>query len=153
MVEQRWVLIVKSLNRPGVLAAAASVFSNRGVSLETVLGSGIASTRTEDARFILGFRATERKQKMLLRALERLSTVLEINAYSYNDPNLRTIAVAKVSQLDGIDLSTVATETISQTDQERMLLLTGSVTAVEQLIEQLRQQNLLLDVVITTITV
>ncbi len=69
MSEQRWVFVVKALDQPGTLTAAASVFSNRGISLEAVLGSGIASTVIEDGRLILSFRATKRKQEMLLRAL------------------------------------------------------------------------------------
>lgn len=153
MSEQRWVFVVKSLDRPGVLTAAASVFSNRGVSLEAVLGSGIASTRAEDARFILSFRATERKKEMLLRVLERLSAVIQVDAYLYDDPRLRSIAVAKVSSLAGIDLDTIVTESISESAEAQTLLLTGTTVAIEQFVEDLRQKNQLIDVVITVIAI
>lgn len=155
MSEQRWVFVVKALDQPGTLAAAASVFSNRGVSLEAILGSGIASTAIEDGRLILSFRATERKKEMLLRALERLASVLQVKDYPYADANLRAIAIAKVSSLKNIllDLDTaVQTETISQTAEEQVLLLTGSTSAVEQVIQALRQQSVLLDLVTAAIT-
>jgi len=43
--QQRWVFVVRALNRPGTVTAAAAVFSNRGVSLEGILGSGIDTMR------------------------------------------------------------------------------------------------------------
>lgn len=153
MAEQRWVFVVKSLDQPGALTAATAIFSNRGISLEAILGSGIAATSAEDARIILSFRATERRKKMLLRVLERLSTVLAVNTYAYDDPQLRAIAVAKVLHLVGIDLESVISETISQTETGQTLLFTGSALAVEALIKQLRQQSLLIDIVTTAITV
>lgn len=153
MTEQRWVFVVKSLDQPGALTAATAIFSNRGISLEAILGSGIAATSAEDARIILSFRATERRKKMLLRVLERLSTVLAVNTYAYDDPQLRAIAVAKVLHLVGIDLESVISETISQTETGQTLLFTGSALAVEALIKQLRQQSLLIDIVTTAITV
>ncbi|MBI4785022.1 MAG: hypothetical protein HY785_27520 [Oscillatoriophycideae cyanobacterium NC_groundwater_1537_Pr4_S-0.65um_50_18] len=154
MSEQRWVFVVKALDQPGTLTAAASVFSNRGISLEAVLGSGIASTVIEEGRLILSFRATERKQDMLLRALERLSSVLQVTSYLYDDPRLRTIAIAKVSSLQDIsfDPDLIQMETIATSPNSLRLLLTGSTLAVEQVVQTLRQASVLLDLVTATIT-
>ena len=155
MLERRWVFVVQVLDKPGALTATASVFSNRGVSLEAILGSGIAATTEEDGRLIFRFLATDRKKEMLQRVLERLSKVIQVDAYLYDDPKLRAIAVIKACNLDGIDLSSkaVQTETISQTETSQTFLLTGATLAVEQVIETLRQQSRLLDVVMAAITV
>jgi acetolactate synthase small subunit len=155
MSEQRWVFVVKVLDKPGALSAAASVFSNRGVSLEGVLGSGIAATTVEDARLIFSFRAVERKKDLLLRALQRLAKVVHIDVYPYSDPNLRAIAIAKVSSLDSLELSaeTLRSETIAQTSEGLTVLFTGSTAAVETVIETLRQHHALLDVVGSAIAV
>ena len=155
MPEQRWVFVVKCVDRPGVLTAAASVFSNRGVSLEAILSSGIAATSIETGRLILSFRATDRKKEMLLRALGRLSSVLQVDHYPYDDPALRSIALAKVSSPAAIEFSSdrVQVEKISETAEGSLLLLTGDPVAVESVLKTLRQQSLLLDLVTAAIAI
>lgn len=156
MAEQRWVFVVKCLDQSGVLSAVASVFANRGVSLEAILGSGIAASpaaRTEEGRLILSFRATERKKNMLRRVLERLSAISQVEAYAYSDPNLRAIAVVKVQHLDSIDLGLALAETISQTAEAQTLLLAGPTVVLEAIVQQLRQQELLIDLVMSAVTV
>ncbi|MBD2462563.1 hypothetical protein H6G89_16075 [Oscillatoria sp. FACHB-1407] len=155
MIEQRWVFVVQALDKPGVLTATASVFSNRGVSLEGILGSGIAATTAEDARLILSFRAVERKKDLLLRALQRLAKVIHVEAYLYTDPRLRAIAIARVVNLDNLGLNTdsLQTELISQTPEGTTVLFTGSTTAVETAVATLRQNRVLIDVVGSAIAV
>ena len=58
---QRWMFVVCALNQPGTLTAAATVFSNRGVSLEGFLGSGIDSSTIENGRLLFSCRATPQK--------------------------------------------------------------------------------------------
>lgn len=154
MSEQRWVF-VKAFDKPGSLTATASVFSNRGVSLEAILGSGIAATTENDGRLVFTFQATNRKKEMLQRALERLSRVMQVDGYLYSDPRLRAIAVIKAGNLEGIDFNTeaVQTEIISQTEESQLFLLTGTPLVIEQVIEALRQRSRLLDVVMAAIAV
>ncbi|GAB4226634.1 MAG: hypothetical protein Kow00121_54930 [Elainellaceae cyanobacterium] len=159
MVNQRWVFIAHALDKPGTLTAAASVFSNRGVSLEAILGSGIAATTIENGRLILSFRATERKQIMLLRALERLSTISHVEVYRYDNPSLRAIAVAKVAVSASLNEQLpeqspeLEVEVLTQNETEQTVLFTGKTIAVETAIDQLRQQNTLQDVVMSVITI
>ena len=155
MTDQRWVFVVRCLDQAGSLTAASSVFSNRGVSLEAILSSGIAATSIEPGRVIFSFRATKRKKEMLLRALGRLSSVSQVDHYPYDDPALRSIALAKISSPGAIEFSSdlVQTETISETAEGTLLLLTGNPVAVENLIETLRQQSLLLDLVTAAIAI
>ena len=154
MAEQRWVFVVQALDKPGTLTAAAAVFSNRGVSLEGILGSGIAPTTTEEGRLIISFCATEAKQKLLQRALERLSSIFYVSVYTNDDERLRAIAVAKLGLSTQVASDNgYLIETITQTETERMVMLTGTPLAVESALAQFRQQNQLLDVVTSYIAV
>ena len=152
---QRWVFVVRVMDKPGTLTAAAAVFSNRGVSLEGILGSGIGATAIEDGRLILNFQATAPKQNLLRRALERLPDVFRVDAYAYEDNRLRAIAVAKLplttKTLNDDDSYTI--ETIAQTKTERMVILNGTPLAVENAIAQFRRQNQLKDVVLSYIAI
>jgi len=156
MDEQRWVFVVRSLDRPGALTSAASVFSNRGVSLEGILGSGIDSNSTEDARLIITFQATATKKETLRRVLERLSAVVSVDAYAYDASNLRAIATTRLHN-DALPLleqnlrDGVQFEIISTQGEESMVLLKGHTAAVEQILCHLRQKKALLDVVMTAI--
>ncbi|MEO0532906.1 MAG: hypothetical protein AAF215_03465 [Cyanobacteria bacterium P01_A01_bin.123] len=155
MAEQRWVFVVRALDKPGTLTAVAAVFSNRGVSLESILGSGIAMTTIENGRLILRFSATEAKQTLLRRALERLSSVSRVKVYPYEDERLRAIAVAKLTS--GANLSelaaTVDYDAIAQGETHKIVLFSGKTIAVDTAIAKLRQTHQLEDVVMSSITV
>lgn len=160
---ERWVFVVRALDKPGTLTATAAVFSHRGVSLEAILGSGIASTTTEDGRLILTFRATAQKQAMLLRSLERLATVMQVSVYTYDDPLLRAIAVVKLSDANAVDLSVLPlnidpigagqSSENSEQDGAVQLLITGSPPSVDDAIAKLREQGVLKDIVMATIAI
>ena len=153
MAEQRWVFVVRALDRPGTLTATAAVFSNRGVSLESILASGIAPTTLENGRLILIFRATAAKQALLQRTLERLSIIFQVDAYTYDDERLRAIAVAKLSSAAIAPTADYSVETIATTASGRIVMLTGAPAVIETAISQLRKQDSLQDVVVSYITV
>jgi acetolactate synthase small subunit len=91
---------------------------------------------------------------MLLRVLERLSAVQQVNCYAYSSPELRAIAVVRVSGTDTAwETSDVQTEIVSQSEDSRTMLLTGVTPAVEQVIETLREHNALLDVAMSVMAV
>ncbi len=155
MPEQRWVFVIKAQDQPGALTAAAGVFSNRGVSLETILGSGMNSTSIGVGRFVLSFQATERKKDMLLRVVERLSTVIQVDCYPYSSSVLRAIAVVRVSSATDInwEASDVQMEIVSKDTDSQTMLLTGGTPAVEQWVDTLRERNNLLDVAMSVMAV
>jgi len=155
VANQRWVFVVRALDRPGTLTAAAAVFSQRGVSLEGILGSGITPATPEDGRLIITFRATAKKQALLHRTLERLSIIFQIDAYTYDDERLRAIAVARLSldPLPMVEGNHYTVETIRQTATDRLVMLTGTPLAVEEAIGQWRHHEQLQDVVMSYITV
>ncbi|MEM9152493.1 MAG: hypothetical protein AAGB19_18835 [Cyanobacteria bacterium P01_F01_bin.3] len=151
----RWMFVVHALNQPGTLTAAATVFSNRGVSLEGILGSGIDASTIENGRLLFSFRATPQKQALLKRSLERLPTISKVNAYEYEDDRLRAIAIAKLlpetQVIDGDDVLHI--EMIHRSEKSLLLLLSGTTTAVEGAIAYFREQQQLKDVVMSAITV
>lgn len=154
MAEQRWIFVVQALDKPGTLTAAAAVFSNRGISLEGILGSGIAPASTDGGRLIIRFRATLAKQKLLRQALERLASISHVGVYTENDQRLRAIAVAKLGTRAEVSCPPNAVmETILQTEAEHTVMLTGTPAAVETALTEFRQQAQLLDVVTAYIAI
>lgn len=154
MANQRWVFVVRALDKPGTLTATAAVFSNRGVSLEGILASGIAPTTLENGRLILIFRATPEKKDLLRRTLERLSIIFRVDAYTYDDERLRAIAVAKLDRAVTIAAHDhLSVEKIAQTESGHIVMLTGVPPVVETAISELRAQGELQDVVMSYITV
>ncbi|MEM9948511.1 MAG: hypothetical protein AAF810_20955 [Cyanobacteria bacterium P01_D01_bin.36] len=152
---QRWMFVVCALNKPGTLTAAATVFSNRGVSLEGFLGSGIDTSTVENGRLLFSFRATPQKQALLKRSLERLPTISEVSAYEYEDDRLRAIAITKLQPTTPITeiAPGLHTEVIAHTEDALLLLLSGKTTVVESAITYFRKQEKLQDVVMSAITV
>lgn len=153
--DRRWVFVVRALNKSGTVTAAAAVFSNRGVSLEGILGSGIDAASVDDGRLLFSFRASKKKQELLKRSLERLPHIFKVSAYPYEDERLRAIAVAKLTPEARInhDSEELYVETISRSETSVLLLLSGGTRAVEEAIAHFRQQQQLKDVVISAITV
>lgn len=152
---RRWIFVAQALNQSGTLTAAASVFSNRGVSLEGILGSGIDTATAEDGRLLFSFRATEEKMGLLKRSLQRLPSIFKVTAYPYEDERLRAIAIAKLTSTANLDHHTtnLSTEIILQEENSILLLLSGKTKAVESAIAYFREQQQLTDVVMSTITV
>lgn len=157
---QRWIFVAQALNQSGTLTAAASVFSNRGVSLEGILGSGIDTKTATDGRLLFSFRATALKKDLLQRSLQRLPSIFKVTAYAYSDERLRAVAIAKLSptaQLGSLqsylDNIQIHREIIQQNEGSMLLLLSGGTEVVEQAIAHFRLKQQLLDVVMSTIAV
>lgn len=154
MADQRWIFVARALDKPGTLTAAAAVFSSRGVSLESMLASGIAPTTLENGRLILIFRATAEKQALLKRTLERLSIIFQVDVYAYEDDRLRAIAVTKLVPTAEFAADTgCSIDMIADTDTHRTVMVTGTPPAVDGWIMQQRQCDALLDVVMAYITI
>ncbi|MFK8183432.1 MAG: hypothetical protein AB8B99_08655 [Phormidesmis sp.] len=152
---RRWIFVAQALNQSGTLTAAASVFSNRGVSLEGILGSGIDTATAEDGRLLFSFRATEEKMGLLKRSLQRLPSIFKVTAYPYEDERLRAIAIAKLIPTADLKLHSqgLSTETILTEETSVLLFISGKTEAVETAIAHFRSQQQLQDVVMSTITV
>lgn len=155
MQDSRWVFVIKVHDKPGTLTAIASVFSSRGVSVETTMGSSATALVDTSSTIVLSFRATERKKENLLRTVARLQQVIHVEAYPYHARELRGIAIARVASTEKLDdlPRGVQAETISETADTKTVLLAGSTQVVEKTLLQLRERNTLHDVVITVMAV
>jgi acetolactate synthase small subunit len=155
MENERWVFVIKVQDKPGALTAIASVFSSRGVSLQTTLGSSATSTPDAPSTIVLSFRATERKKDTLLRTLSRLQQVTQVQAYPYGSRELRSIAITRVAPEERMELPArgIQTEIISERGDSKTMLITGSTQAVDKAVEALRERGTLLDAVTTVMAV
>lgn len=155
MVGERWVFVIKVHDKPGALTAIASVFSSRGVSVDTTLGSSAAGLLEAPSTIVLSFRATERKKETLLRTLARLQQVVQVEAYPYSARELRSIAVARVNPEEkAADLPRgVQTEIISESGDSKTVLLAGATQAVDRAVQSLHERGTLKDIVMTVMAV
>ncbi|MGQ9789423.1 MAG: hypothetical protein ACUVR7_02010 [Armatimonadota bacterium] len=155
MADEHWVFVIKVQDKPGALTAIASVFSSRGVSLDTTLGSSTNTSAEMGSTIVLSFRATERKKETLFRTLQRLHQVLQVQAYPYSARELRAIAIARIAPEEKTDFSAkqVQTEIISERGDSKTVLLTGSTQAVDKVVQSLRERGSLQDVVTTVMAV
>ena len=82
---RRWVLRVRSDDRPGVLAALAAVFASRGVNVDGVVALRGAHAGPPGT---LGwvFSATRRRAEQLARTAERLDAVASVELAPADGP-------------------------------------------------------------------
>ena len=155
MANERWVFVIKVHDKPGALTAIASVFSSRGVSVDTTLGSSAAGLLEAPSTIVLSFHATECKKETLLRTLARLQQVVQVEAYPYTARELRSIAIVRVTPDEKIaELPReVHTEIISESGDSKTVLLTGATRAVDRAVHSLHERGTLKDVVATVMAV
>jgi len=87
---ERWVALVRGADRPGTLTALTSVFSTRGVSFESLATGAVDG---DVGAIAVTFRATARRQHLLVRTVERLSVVRSVEVRSAEDPAVRAAGV------------------------------------------------------------
>ena len=95
-----WVVVVRALDRTGVVTQLAGVFSTRGVNVDSI-ATGLTGTGTAD--ITLTFRATPRRCQLLVRSVERLATVHEVLVRGEDDPRVHAAAV--VIMESGVDFT------------------------------------------------
>lgn len=122
----RWVVFVRVADRNGALTALAGVFSERGVSFESLNtldvygGAGLMS---------ISFVSSDRLARVLVRTLDRLAVVSGSLLRQADDPQVRAVAVVDTS--GSYDPEVVQPWPNSQ-------LLAGSLQEVAARVTQLR---------------
>ena len=92
----RWLLVARTDDRPGVLAALAGVFSTRGVNVDSVVavrGAGPGPPGT----VLAVFRATQRRAVLLQRTVGRLDAVESADLQAH-DGSALAVALAGVRE-------------------------------------------------------
>ena len=95
---RHWVFRVHLADRAGALTSIASAFSNRGISIETVVGHGAADTTSHDGTVVATFWCTEQEKDEIVRVVKRLSKVLSLEEHPYDSENLRKSAMVHVAR-------------------------------------------------------
>jgi acetolactate synthase small subunit len=153
MPEPRRVFIVKVQDAPGALTAIASVFSSRGVSLEMILGNGTLWGAESGGWIVLVFRSNERKQQTLLRTLQRLEKVQQVQAYPFDAPQLQAVAVARLDSCGSLDPLPECAEVVAKGEQECVLLFNGGAQTVADAIHAIKKTRVLRDVMVSVMAV
>ncbi|WP_041574167.1 ACT domain-containing protein [Cellulomonas gilvus] len=91
--DERWVTFVRGTNRPGTVAAVTAVFATRGISFDS-LATGDADD--EVGLVVVTFRTTERRQRELVRAVDRLAAVSGVVVRRAEDLGVRAAGVVHV---------------------------------------------------------
>lgn len=88
--DRRWVAFVRGANRTGTLTAVAWVFSSRGVNFESLATGDIDG---DSGLIVITFRASERRQRLLARTVDRLSAVRSVVVRREDDPSVGAVGV------------------------------------------------------------
>ena len=88
-----WVVLVRGTDRPGTLTALTSVFSTRGVSFESLATGAVDG---DVGTIAVTFHASERRQQLLVRTVQRLSVIRSVEVRAADDPAVRAAGVVRM---------------------------------------------------------
>ena len=154
--KKHWVFRVGVADRAGALTSIASAFSNRGISIDTVVGHGAAYTCTHDGTVVVTFWCTEEEKDTIVRVVRRLSKVTYLEEHPYDSESLRKSALVRVSRkLTPRDVAGRETFlTCEHMGEDRGLhtyFLAGSPSELDPILENLVEQGILLDIVYSVV--
>lgn len=88
-----WVVLVRGEDRPGTLTAVTAVFSDRGVSFDSLATGGVDG---DVGTIAVTFHATQRRQAVLVRTVARLAAVRDVAVRRADDPGVRAAGVLRM---------------------------------------------------------
>lgn len=95
---QHWVFRVGVADRAGALTSIASAFSNRGISLETIVGHGTPYPGAPGGAVVATFWCTEAEKDAIVRIVRRLTKVTHLEERPYASSLLRKSALVQVTR-------------------------------------------------------
>jgi len=154
--KKHWVFRVGVADRAGALTSIASAFSNRGISIETVVGHGTAYPGAPGGAVVATFWCSEAEKDEIVRVVGRLSKVTSLEEHPYESESLRKSALVRVTR--GLTPTDVAGRetflTCELVDERRGLFtyfLAGSPSELDPVLGQLVQKGVLTDIVYSVI--
>lgn len=96
--KQHWVFRVDVADRAGALTSIASAFSNRGISIETLVGHGAAYPGAGGGAVIVTFWCDQSEKDEIVRVVQRLSKVVHLEEHPYDSESLRKGAIVRVGR-------------------------------------------------------
>jgi acetolactate synthase small subunit len=154
--EKHWVFRVHVADRAGALTSIASAFSNRGISIETVVGHGATYTTVHDGAVVVTFWCTEEEKNHIVRVVSRLAKVLYLEEYPYDSERLRKSALVHVSRRlrprDVAGRETFLTcELMGEERDVFTYFLAGSPSELDPILARFAKQKILLDIVYSVV--
>jgi acetolactate synthase small subunit len=154
--KKHWVFRVRVADRAGALTSIASAFSNRGVSIDTVVGHGSDLVPTHDGTIVLTVWCTEKEKEEMVRVVGRLSKVNFLEEHPYDSEGLRKSALVYVSRrLTPRDVAgREAFLTCELMREERGVFtyfLAGSPSELDPILARLVEEDILRDIVYSVV--
>jgi len=100
--EGHWLFLIETDDRPGAAAALATVFSGRGIQIESFIGYGdpVDSADLDTGVIVITFKAFKHRMEMVQRVLQRLEVVHTVDCCDYADESLVKTATVSLSRWD-----------------------------------------------------
>ncbi len=153
---KHWVFRVGLADRAGALTSIASAFSNRGISIDTVVGHGAAYTTTHDGTVVVTFWCTEAEKDEIVRVVKRLSKVTTLEEHPYDSESLRKSALLHTTRrLTPRDVAGRETFLTCELMKEERGLYTyfvaGSPSELDPILSRLAEEGILKDIVYSVV--
>ncbi|MHC4505752.1 MAG: hypothetical protein ACYTFI_20805 [Planctomycetota bacterium] len=154
--KKHWVFRVHVADRAGALTSIASAFSNRGISIDTVVGHGHTLTSSRDGTVVVTFWCTESEKDAIVRTVQRLSKVTALEEHSYESEILRKSALIdvtrKLTPRDVAGRETFLTcELIREERGVYSYFVAGSPSELDPVLTSFIEQGILTDIVYSII--
>jgi acetolactate synthase small subunit len=155
--KKHWVFRVGVADRAGALTSIASAFSNRGISVETVVGHGTAYPGAPGGAVVATFWCSQAEKDEIVRVVGRLSKVTGIQEHPYESESLRKSALAIVSRrLTPPDVAGRETFlTCELMDEQRgtfTYFLAGSPCELDPVLARFVEEGILCDIVYSVLS-
>jgi len=154
--KKHWVFRVGVADRAGALTSIASAFSNRGTSIETVVGHGTAYPGAPGGAVVVTFWCSEEEKDQIVRVVRRLSKVTSLEEHAYESESLRKSALVRVTRrLVPADVagreSFLLCEPMGEKRGVYTYFLAGSPNELDPILQQFIEKDILTDIVFSVI--
>ena len=154
--KKHWVFRVRVADRAGALTSIASAFSNRGVSIDTVVGHGGDHAPSHDGTIVVTFWCAEQEKDEMVRVCKRLSKVTLLEEHPYDSESLRkSIVVLLTRRLKPIDVAGRDTfltcELVREERGQCTYFLAGSPSELDPVIARMDEEGILCDIVYSVV--
>ncbi|MGD0091568.1 MAG: hypothetical protein ABSE73_16750 [Planctomycetota bacterium] len=153
---KHWVFRVGVADRAGALTSIASAFSNRGISIETVVGHGTAFPGLPGGAVVVTFWCAEPQKDEIVRIVRRLSKVLSLEEHPYESKHLRKSALVRVTRrLVPRDVAGrecfLTFEKVGQQDGVWTYFLAGPPNEMDPILAKFSEHQILSDIIYSVI--
>jgi acetolactate synthase small subunit len=148
--EQHWFFRIWVYDRAGALTSIASAFSNRSISLDSVVGHGSDKSSGCAGTVLVTFTCDEDEKEAIKRVIRRLSKIKKVEEHPYLGDNLRKTCVVKIKRkLAPMDVAGETTfltcELMHHDSTGWTYFLGGSPAQLDPVVHKLKKAAMLVD--------